>query len=145
MSTALDVYKKYYGVEHDGAAVLKHAEFGHFRDPVMGMTVTPDKLKELGVIAEMSREQILDCLYGQPGTLDSNDEKVKLLYRYGLQRVIDFCCAPAFSDDGERKSVIPQKEHKTPLIDRISYKIDPILDAVMRRLFLGHWDKKKKQ
>lgn len=145
MSTALDEYKKYYGIGHDGATVLKHAQLGYFRDSVANTIITPDKLKELGITAEMSREQIIDCLKGQPETFEDDDEKVKLPYRYEIRQIIDFCSVQIAFDDDRKKPVMPKKEDRLTLIDKISYKVDPILDALMRRLFLGHWDKKKKQ
>ncbi|MCI0472698.1 MAG: hypothetical protein L0Y76_03855 [Ignavibacteria bacterium] len=143
MNTALDEYKKYYGVEHDGTAVLKHAEFGHFKDYILNKAIMPDDLRELGITAEMSREQILDCLKGKPGTLDNPGKNVTQLHRYCLQQILDFCSVEIRFDDVPQKGEI---KHEPPLTERIhSNIIDPLIDALMRRLYTGKWSKKKKE
>ena len=144
MGTFLDEYKRHYGLQHDGAAVLKHAEHGHFRDPVTNDLFTADKLEKLGITAEMSREQVIDCLSGQPGTIDKEQENVVMLHRYVLQQIIDFC-SEKFVFDDKNKPVQPAPSQEIPLMERISLKIiDPIFDAIGRRLYTGSFKKRKR-
>ena len=143
MATALDEYKRYYGLRHDGETVLRHAYCAHFRDSVTNDVLTADKLKDLGITAEMSRGQIIDCLSGQPGTIDKENKSVVQIYRYSLQQVIDFC-SEKFDFINDNKPVEPEAIQKTPFTERLFSKlIDPILDAVGRRLYMGSFKKKK--
>jgi hypothetical protein len=143
MGTALDEYKRYYGLQHDGETVLEHAYRAHFRDSVTNNILTADKLEDLGITAEMSREQVVDCLSGQPGAIDRRDENVVQLYRYSIQQVIDFC-SEQFAYIEENKPVQQQISQKIPLMDKISIKIiDPIFDAIGRRLYTGSFRKRK--
>ena len=144
MGTALDEYKRYYGLKHDGETVLRHAYRAHFRDSVTSDVLTADKLKDLGITAEMSREQIIDCLSGQPGTIDKENKNVVQIYRYSLQQVIDFC-SEKFDFIKADKPAEAKPIQKTPFTERsFSKLIDPILDAVGRKVYTGSFFKKKK-
>ena len=143
MGTALDEYKRYYGLKCDGETVLEHAYRAHFRDSITNDTLTEKKLKDLGITAEMSREQVVDCLSGQPGAVDRRDENVVQLYRYSIQQVIDFC-SEQFVYIEENKPTQQQIIQEIPLMDKISMKIiDPIFDAIGRRLYTGSFRKRK--
>jgi hypothetical protein len=145
MATALDAYKGHYGFKNDGETVLRHAQFGHFKDVVTNERLTDEKLKELGVTAEMTREQILGCLSGKPGTIDRQQENVVQLRRYVLQQVIDFCSRQTEFVNSNRTSVQPARISEVPFMQKVHAQIvDPILDAIARKLYTGSFFRKKK-
>ncbi len=146
MKTALDEYKNRYGMRNkcDGAVVLKHAEHGNFRDSVMGTVLGVEQLKKLGVTEEMTREDITHRLR----TSDREVEQLAWIHRYSIQLIFDFCTTQVMASNSfyEEEPESPPKTAWNEILQKVdSGLIDPIFDAIGRKIHTGSFFRKSKK
>ncbi len=155
MKTALDTYKSHYGMrnEPDGAVVLKCADNGLFFDNLLLQKITKKQLEDIGICAEMTREQLIDFLEFKKDRAEKGNVDDFFVSRLAIQRLINFC---TYEDTGlaeiDESGKTDEKKQQSPLketVDSIAKKIDkhitnPFLDAIERRIFTGSFFRKKK-
>lgn len=89
MQTKLDVYRDFYNLDHDGEVILTHAIRGHFSEQLGGkmqIQIFESLLEELGIQAEMTRDQIVSCM---DSLISPDNEKAAIVIGRQMELLIN--------------------------------------------------------